>query len=179
MIFSLLALLVAAGAAVWLLLRMARGDAPGGAGRNDVIFKGVAFLALIAVMLAAKWWPLAFMTMLAAGAVMGIELWRANEIRQDEAMRPPAAPLKAAMKKEEAASVLGVAVGASADEIRSAHKKLIAQLHPDKGGTDYLAAQINDARTILMKEAALEEETKTKEDQPANGDPPPNPNSDS
>jgi len=153
MLFSPLALIIAAGAAVWLLLRIVRGNAPGGAGRNDVIFKGVAFLALIAVMLAAKWWPLAFMTMLAAGAVMGIELWRANEIRQDERTSTPIVPVKAVMKKEEAASILGVDIEATAEEIRTAHKKLIAQLHPDKGGTDYLAAQINDARAILIKEA--------------------------
>jgi len=152
MLFSPLALIIAAGAAVWLLLRIVRGNAPGGAGRNDVIFKGVAFLALIAVMLAAKWWPLAFMTMLAAGAVMGIELWRANEIRQDERTSTPIVPVKAVMKKEEAASILGVDIEATAEEIRTAHKKLIAQLHPDKGGTDYLAAQINDARAILIKE---------------------------
>lgn len=73
-------------------------------------------------------------------------------------MAPPPAPVKAAMKKEEAASVLGVSVKATPDEIRQAHKKLIAQLHPDKGGTDYLAAQINDARAVLMKTAQADEQ---------------------
>ncbi len=154
MFLSFLALIAAAGAAIWLLLRMARGDAAGGAARNDTIFKGVAFLAIIAVMVAARWWPLALMTLLAAGAVMGIEIWRAREIKLDEAVsaRPPAS-VGGVMKAEEAASVLGVAPGASAEEVRAAHRKLIAQLHPDRGGSDYLAAKINDARAILLKSA--------------------------
>lgn len=147
---GLLAIILALGAAIWLLIRMVNENASGGASRNDVIFKGVAFLVLIAVMFAAKWWPLAFMTMIAAGGVMGIELWRARAMQLDNQNQMPSAQTRAAMKAEEAALVLGVAVDASADEIRTAHKKLIAQLHPDRGGTDYLAAQINDARAVLM-----------------------------
>jgi curved DNA-binding protein CbpA len=54
------------------------------------------------------------------------------------------------MTHDEAAAVLGVAMDADADKVRAAHKKLITQIHPDKGGTDYLAAKINEARDVML-----------------------------
>ncbi|MEL7486189.1 MAG: DnaJ domain-containing protein, partial [Pseudomonadota bacterium] len=139
-------------AAIWLLARIARDGATGGEGRNVMILRAVVFLGLVAVLMAAKLWPLAFMTLLAAAAITGIELWRARAMETDQAATPPAA-VKTAMKAEEAASVLGIDPDADEDAIKSAHKKLIGQLHPDKGGTDYLAAQINDARATLLAKA--------------------------
>jgi curved DNA-binding protein CbpA len=55
------------------------------------------------------------------------------------------------MKLAEAAAVLGVAPDADEEAIKAAHKKLIGQLHPDKGGSDYLAAKINDARRVMLE----------------------------
>lgn len=152
MSIGIIAIFVAVGAAIWLLLRMVKANAPGGESRNDLIFRGVIFLALVAALAAAKLWPLAFMVLIAAGAVMGIEVWRAQAIKHDETMPPPAIPLSV-MKAKEAASILGVSEDANASDIREAHRKLISQLHPDKGGTDYLAAKINDARKVLLKVA--------------------------
>jgi hypothetical protein len=146
--FGAIALILAIGAAGWLLWRSARGG--GGDKRNVTIFKGVIFLGLAAGLFAAKLTPLAFMVLLAAGAVTAIEVWRDRAIKTEEATESTQVP-KVAMQPAEAASVLGVAIDAKPDEIRAAHKKLIAQLHPDKGGTDYLAAKINDARDILLK----------------------------
>lgn len=148
---GLLALILAGAAAIWLLLRSARGRSDGGQARNMTLFKGVVFLGLAAALFAAKLWPLAFMTLLAAGAVTGIELWRERAIKLDEMMNAPARPPAAAMQAEEAASILGLPVDAAPDAVRAAHKKLIGQLHPDKGGTDYLAAKINDARDVLLR----------------------------
>jgi curved DNA-binding protein CbpA len=61
---------------------------------------------------------------------------------------PPSKP--AAMSTKEALSVLGLREGASKDEIRAAHRRLIQQTHPDKGGTNYLAAKINEAKDVLL-----------------------------
>ncbi len=55
-----------------------------------------------------------------------------------------------AMTREEAALILGVSTNAAKDEIEKAHRKLITRNHPDKGGNDYLAAKINQARDVLL-----------------------------
>lgn len=54
------------------------------------------------------------------------------------------------MTRAEALRVLGLQDGASADAIKAAHRRLMAQVHPDHGGTDYLAQQINQAKDVLL-----------------------------
>jgi hypothetical protein len=60
-------------------------------------------------------------------------------------------PRAGAMSRAEALTVLGLKEGASDEEIRAAHRRLILQTHPDKGGTNYLAAKINEAKDVLMR----------------------------
>ena len=54
------------------------------------------------------------------------------------------------MTKEEAYEILGLNSNASKEDIIEAHKRLIGQLHPDRGGTNFLAATINRAKDTLL-----------------------------
>jgi len=54
------------------------------------------------------------------------------------------------MTRKEALEIFGLGEGATQDDIKTAFKRLMAQCHPDKGGSNWMAAQLNEAKRILV-----------------------------
>jgi DnaJ domain len=71
--------------------------------------------------------------------------------RDEFAGGPPPHAAGDEMSVAEACDILGLARGADEAQIKAAHHRLMMQLHPDHGGTDYLATKINRARDVLLK----------------------------
>ena len=59
-------------------------------------------------------------------------------------------PSQTAMSPKQACEILGIDPDASKEEITMAHKRMMQKVHPDRGGSDYLAAQINQAKDTLL-----------------------------
>lgn len=127
------------------------------------------FLALLGLVLVWAWWSgrlkgaslddaialavfllgLRFLTtgrtLLGAGLMAGGLLYGA--VRRGRFAR-------AGMPLDDARRLLGVSADAGTDEIRAAHRRLIARVHPDAGGSEELARRINAARDALIADAA-------------------------
>jgi len=85
-----------------------------------------------------------------AESVTLLEAWLDRE-RPDwrEGETPPPRP-DGPMTRAAALEVLGLAEGADEAAIRAAHRRLMQAAHPDRGGSDWLAARINEARDVLL-----------------------------
>jgi hypothetical protein len=75
--------------------------------------------------------------------------WRENA--QGDATAGRSVPRGSKMTDEEAYQILGVPPRASAEEIGRAHRALMKKLHPDQGGSTYLAARVNEAKDVLLR----------------------------
>lgn len=69
---------------------------------------------------------------------------------QQTQKQPPPAAGRQKMSKDEAIEVLGLKPGYNNEDIIQAHRRMMQKVHPDRGGSDYLAAQINQAKDILL-----------------------------
>src|SRR5690606_19975987 len=76
-------------------------------------------------------------------------VWR-EDAETHSGDRQGVAPGSGSMTKEEAYQILGLEAGAATADIRKAHRRLIQRLHPDIGGTSFLAARINEAKDVLL-----------------------------
>ena len=82
-------------------------------------------------------------------AVLQAYLDRVHEDWRSHRRAPPSGSSDG-MSEEEARAVLGVGPDATREEIVQAHRRLMQRLHPDRGGSDYLAAKLNAAKDLLL-----------------------------
>jgi DnaJ domain len=76
--------------------------------------------------------------------------WR-EHAQGDTAARSGRSPARGSkMTEEEAYQILGIQPGATAQDISRAHRSLMKKLHPDQGGSTYLAARVNEAKDVLL-----------------------------
>lgn len=95
-----------------------------------------------------------------AALLVGLSPWLARALRLPQLWRllrdgapspaPPPGGMQA-MSRAQAYAVLGLAPGATPAQVRDAHRRLIRANHPDRGGSTWIAAQLNQARDLLLR----------------------------
>jgi DnaJ-domain-containing protein 1 len=83
-------------------------------------------------------------------ALLAAAIWLIRRLLTSARPGTPAGAPIAPNSRAEALAILGLHEGASPEEIVAAHRQLMQKLHPDRGGNDFLAAQINRAKEILL-----------------------------
>ncbi|WP_341937102.1 molecular chaperone DnaJ [Marinimicrobium sp. C2-29] len=92
-------------------------------------------------------------TILALGFQL-FPLWRQHKAKTQQ-QPPPGSPPSGQMTAREAMDTLGlkgVESEVTREEVIAAHRRLMQKLHPDRGGNDYLAAKVNEAKELLLKQ---------------------------
>ncbi|VDD90932.1 unnamed protein product [Enterobius vermicularis] len=95
---------------------------------------------------------------LAAGSFLGRYLLRNRSVIEKAVKSLPVASafskyhrggFEPKMSRKEAAMILGIPLNAKPNKIKEAHKRIMIANHPDRGGSPYLAAKINEAKDLL------------------------------
>ncbi|MBS0360177.1 MAG: DnaJ domain-containing protein [Proteobacteria bacterium] len=139
--------LVIGAVILWLLV---------GLGRGQVVFKrrewrlassGFALAAFAGAAYAGLrgGWEISIVLV-----VLGLWLVTTSRMNRPRVVQAPPPPRE--MTASEARSILGVGPEATDREIDAAYKRLMRSVHPDKGGTSGLAAQLNAARAKLLED---------------------------
>ena len=142
---------------IWFKIKKAKGEE-----KKKLIIWSIAGSVIAVLGFLAVTGRLNFITAAITGAVAllpkAAQLLRylpiLNKVRQQASssnqQRNSQAPSQTAMNHKQACDVLGIPTDASKEEIIKAHKRMMQKVHPDRGGSDYLAAQINQAKDTLL-----------------------------
>lgn len=133
----------------WVALQWLPRADPASVKRWIFILAALALLIAIGLLLTGR--SAAVLPLVAATAAA---FWRRSLWRR-ESRRAAATGPTAGMSIEQARAVLGLGPDADHGAVVAAHRKLIRQLHPDKGGSEFLSSQINRARDVLLKHRAF------------------------
>ena len=125
-----------------------------GGTRQRLVLIGISTLVVMSFLLSMRLSPLALLALLFGGllagnTVMG-EISRRGDFEDLGDRAQPMRPRGSAMDRKEALAVLGLEGEPDAEAINAAHKRMILRAHPDQGGSDYLAAKVNEARRVLL-----------------------------
>ena len=141
--------------AVVAVLRMAGGSDPALL-MKIARYVGIAVLVLLTIFFAMteRWVPAVFLasigwTLFTRGRAVP-EGWFPRDESPPSKSPPPPRRDQPAMSRDEALKVLGLGADAGEDDVRMAHRRLMLQNHPDKGGSDYLASKVNEAKDVLL-----------------------------
>jgi hypothetical protein len=105
----------------------------------------VAALVFVLIRSGLSWVAVVLVVLYSAG-----QRFRAQRRTEPAGAGQPEPSVARGMSSEEAHAILGVAEGASRDTILDAYKRLMKKMHPDQGGSTYLAARINQAKDMLV-----------------------------
>lgn len=165
MVRILLALVVTAG--VWLLLAYVRRLPP--AQRRKLLLRSagwtlVTVLVLLVLTGRVHWLVAMFGAMIPLAKILlgfGLQLfplWRQRQQAQQQQQSQQGRPTTPGMSAREAMDTLGLKGSPDPTKgeldrsmVIDAHRRLMQRLHPDRGGSDYLAAKINEAKEVLLK----------------------------
>ena len=136
--------------AVVAVLRMTSGSDPALLTRI-ARYAGIAVLALLTIFFAMteRWVPAVFLASIGWSIYTRGRAVPESWFPRDEPAPPPRRD-QSPMSRDEALRVLGLGADAGGDDIRAAHRRLMLQNHPDKGGSDYLASKVNEAKDVLL-----------------------------
>ena len=90
----------------------------------------------------------AALALIAAAFPFALSFWNKTRQKKEAPINQTPSP----MTKKQALEVLGLESNADKKEIEKAYKKLMNKLHPDKEGSEWMAAKLNEARDTLLKE---------------------------
>lgn len=138
----ILAWVALGAAALWALLRL---------GRHTDRTSRVQWRVATTIFAAACWGGAALAAIrgswIIAAILLGTALWLTLASRQRDARPAP----RNGLSEAEARRILGVSSNADETEVRAAYRRLMARAHPDAGGSQGLAEQLNAARDRLLK----------------------------
>lgn len=122
--------------------------------RRRLMLVGAVTATMVLILAGLRLTPLAVLAMLMGAGAAAQTVARAREgftTFEGTTDEPPRRqPPARGMSRDEALLVLGLAERPSAEEIQAAHKRMILRAHPDQGGSNYLAAKVNEAKTVLL-----------------------------
>jgi len=149
--------LVALVGVMWYLSWYSKADS---SDRNrsliTVLLYGMAAALLIMVLTGRIPWLFAMLsaaTPWISRAFMIKQMWsRINQATGNQSRSPPPETPSSTMSREEALQILGLEGDVTEQQIKEAHRKLIQRIHPDRGGSGYLASWINQAKDTLLQD---------------------------